>query len=226
VSELRCIVPASAALAEVLPRVVPRSMGEPKGEVSAEDLGRAWPSPDQRRSRPALPERPEMTPRLNIRRISTFAIIPERKEDPTIGKSVEELYQLYQQGRLGFWTIPETFVWKSMNERCQKPNHPIFKYYGGRGITVCNEWQNDFWKWFRHVGRRPVNLTLDRIDNFRGYEPGNVRWATYKEQGQNKRHVILLRRLHEEEQSERKQRTRSLTKSEKLEFLRDEGRAA
>jgi hypothetical protein len=76
--------------------------------------------------------------------------------------------------------------WVSMVQRCTNPNNPRFKDYGGRGITVCDQWR-DFSSFIADVGMPEPGKTLDRIDNDRGYEPGNVRWATLEEQQNNRR---------------------------------------
>ena len=81
--------------------------------------------------------------------------------------------------------------WQSMRDRCTNPNAPNYKHYGGKGITVCEEWMTSFEAFYSHIGERPVGYTLDRIDPSGNYEPGNVRWADSKEQSRNRRGVKL-----------------------------------
>lgn len=83
------------------------------------------------------------------------------------------------------------FVWRGMLERCQNENHVGFSNYGGRGIAVCDRWQ-DFKNFVADVGERQAGTTLDRIDNDKGYEPGNVRWSTRQQQANNKRNSVVL----------------------------------
>lgn len=78
-------------------------------------------------------------------------------------------------------------VFQMMKQRCYNPNAVNYRFYGARGITVCDTWRNDFWQFVADVGKRPKGYSLDRIDNMRGYEPGNVRWASRKEQALNRR---------------------------------------
>lgn len=76
-----------------------------------------------------------------------------------------------------------------MKYRCYNENHIAYKHYGGRGITVCNEWLHDFAVfrgWALSHGYSD-DLTIDRIDNDKGYGPDNCRWATWQEQSANKR---------------------------------------
>jgi hypothetical protein len=83
-------------------------------------------------------------------------------------------------------TSPTYQSWSHMKTRCQNPNCLAYKYYGGRGITVCNAWQK-FENFFADMGERPEGLTLDRRDNDGNYEPGNCKWSTKKEQQNNRR---------------------------------------
>jgi hypothetical protein len=75
-----------------------------------------------------------------------------------------------------------------MIERCENPKHIGFKYYGERGITVCARWRASFPDFLADMGLKPApRLTIDRLDNAKGYEPGNCRWATPAVQRANQR---------------------------------------
>lgn len=81
-------------------------------------------------------------------------------------------------------------AWKKMRARCQKPYSNGYKHYGARGIIVCQEWDQDFSAFFADVGPAPsATHSIERKDVNGNYEPGNVVWATAKEQQRNKRNT-------------------------------------
>jgi len=77
--------------------------------------------------------------------------------------------------------------WSAMRDRCTKPNARGYKHYGGRGITICDEWRRSFEAFYRDVGPRPEGKSIDRIDNDGNYEPANCKWSTPSEQNYNRR---------------------------------------
>jgi len=91
-----------------------------------------------------------------------------------------------------FGPTPTYRSWYHMVERCTRPTCHDWKYYGGRGITICERWLK-FENFLADMGAKPdAGLTIGRIDNSKGYEPGNCRWETRLQQGGNTRRVRTL----------------------------------
>ncbi len=94
----------------------------------------------------------------------------------------------------GLRQIPEYKIWLRMKQRCHNERCGDFKYYGARGIGVCEEWRNSFLAFYRDMGPRPApHLTVERVDNNAGYSPDNCVWATRLEQMQNTRKSSVKR---------------------------------
>ncbi len=88
-------------------------------------------------------------------------------------------------------------LWTSIKQRCYNPKAVSFKCYGARGIRMADEWVDDFSNfndWVNtNLGPRPTGTSLDRIDPNLGYQPGNLRWATHRQQARNRRnnrHIV------------------------------------
>jgi hypothetical protein len=92
-----------------------------------------------------------------------------------------------QSEKHGMWNSSEYKIWEGMIARCYHPSNHSYRKYGAKGIRVCQEWRESFVAFYSHVGPRPsLKHTLDRYPNNDGnYEPGNVRWATWREQINN-----------------------------------------
>lgn len=99
---------------------------------------------------------------------------------------------LGRRWRHGDYETPEYLARENVVARCCKTSHPMYSYYGGRGIAVCDRWR-DYVNFIADMGRRPSSKhTLDRVDNSKGYEPSNCRWTTRREQMRNTRRTRLF----------------------------------
>lgn len=91
----------------------------------------------------------------------------------------------------GLTGTPEYTTWRGMNERCNNPNNSHYPKYGGRGIGVCERW-NSFENFIADMGKRPLNHSLERKENDKGYEPDNCKWAPPVEQSRNTSRSIKI----------------------------------
>lgn len=118
--------------------------------------------------------------------------------DPSVvfkasGEEMARRAQRHGEARHRARRTPEYDAWRSMKQRCYYKNGRNYSRYGGRGITVCDQWRDSYETFLADVGRRPSpQHSLDRIDNNGNYEPGNVRWATDEQQQQNTRRTRVL----------------------------------
>lgn len=93
----------------------------------------------------------------------------------------------------GMTGTKEYMCWINIKHRCLNPKSPVYSDYGGRGIKICPEWQHNFAAFYAHIGKAPdPRSQIDRINNEGNYEPGNVRWATAKQNRRNTRHTRLV----------------------------------
>lgn len=93
----------------------------------------------------------------------------------------------------GMTGSPEWLAWMRIKARCYNKNHDKYRYYGQRGIKVAASFRKSFTAFYKEIGSRPsVRHSVERVDNSRGYEPGNVKWATMSEQRRNRRDSLRL----------------------------------
>lgn len=107
------------------------------------------------------------------------------------GASISLARMKYPKGTVH---TPEYRIWRGMINRCENKRDHDYKTWGGRGIRIASEWRHDFIAFLKYVGVRPSSdHSIDRFPNPNGnYEPGNVRWATPREQAGNRRNTRLL----------------------------------
>ncbi len=83
-------------------------------------------------------------------------------------------------------------IWHAIRNRCKNPNATFYRHYGGRGISICKEWDEDFVAFARDVGLPPDDYELDRANNNGNYEPGNVRWVSRSDNIKNTRRARMI----------------------------------
>ena len=109
-----------------------------------------------------------------------------------MARTIEEVYSdLEEMGYTNLTQHPLYSLYSSLKQKCYNPNHRSYDNYGGRGIVMDEQWKDDFISFVEYIedelGDKPPGMSLDRIDNERGYEPDNVRWATVRVQNSNRR---------------------------------------
>jgi hypothetical protein len=128
----------------------------------------------------------------NLQQVRSFSLLDGTTQScGCLYKEVRKTSPITHGQTIGKVTTPEYTIWKNMRARCLNPNHPQFKDWGGRGISIHPDWLrfDEFYDYLKtFIGLRPNQFyALDRIDNNKHYEPGNVRWADRVIQSRNQR---------------------------------------
>ena len=105
--------------------------------------------------------------------------------------STSTLNSNYRHGHATGGRSSTYMIWQQLVQRCTNPKHARYHRYGGRGVTVCDQWLT-FPQFLADMGERPTGLSLERIDNNKGYSPDNCEWATRAAQAANTSQVRLL----------------------------------
>jgi hypothetical protein len=107
-------------------------------------------------------------------------------------------YNLDRITKHGMYKTREFSIWRCIKDRCYNSNKDSYKYYGGRGITMSDEWKNSFMNFYRDMGKSPTHLhSIDRIDVNDNYSKDNCRWATPKQQANNTTRNIKIKYMGE-----------------------------
>jgi len=100
--------------------------------------------------------------------------------------------QLESATKHGMWGTPTWQSWEAMKKRCLNPKAVNYNDYGGRGLSICQEWVESFEAFLRDMGERPEGKTLDRIKNSEGYSKDNCQWSDIKTQQKNRRSCVYI----------------------------------
>lgn len=115
--------------------------------------------------------------------------------DKVDGRRLHAIALNISRTKHGMHKTSEYQAWRDLGQRCYNQNSRLYRYYGARGICVCERWrgENGFTRFIEDMGKKPSpEFSIDRIDNDGNYEPGNCRWATKKQQRMNQRDSVLV----------------------------------